>query len=454
MAEIAVLAGALRNRITAIGAALTTASALLFLFLVALELLGFLASPYVGIIIFVLVPALFVLGLLLIPLGGWLERRRQSGAPPQTWPSLDLKDPTTRRMATFVLVATVVNLAILSMASYGAVQYSESREFCGAVCHDVMGPEQVALEAGLHARIECVACHVGPGAGAFLSAKLNGTRQLALVATSKYRRPIPTPIEGLPDVQSTCEHCHAPDRFVGDKIKVFYEHADDEANTETKTTVRLHVGGPVSGTGSGTGIHWHMNRGNHVEYLAADEKRETISYVRVVTRDGKVREYFADGVKPSDVEGKPRRRMGCVDCHSRPAHTFGTTPERAVDAAMGAGLISPKIPFIRRELVKALSGAYPNHDVALPEIERTIRDGLRPRGLQGFTEDDLRQAIGVTQGIYRNNVFPSMKIGWGTYPIHLGHMTSNGCFRCHDDSHKTSDGVPIRQDCESCHAIE
>jgi hypothetical protein len=317
-----------------------------------------------------------------------------------------------------------------------------------------MGPEFVAHQNGLHARILCVSCHVGPGATAFVSAKLNGTRQLRLVATGKYRRPIPTPIEDMPDVQSTCEHCHAPDRFVGDKIKVLYEYADDEANTETKTTVRLHVGGPVSGTGHGTGIHWHMNRANLVEYVAADEKREKISYVRVTTADGTVREYFADGVKPSEIEGHPRRRMGCLDCHSRPAHAFGTTPERAVDAAMGAGLITPKIPFIRREAVRALSAAYPNHEVALPAIERTIRDALRPRGLQGFTEDDLRTAIAVTQAIYRNNVFPSMKVGWGTYPTHLGHMTSSGCFRCHDDSHKTSDGIIIRQDCESCHTIE
>ncbi len=383
-----VLAAALRNRISAIGAALTTASGLLFLFLIALELLGFLKNPYVGLIIFVLVPTFFVVGLLLIPVGLWLEsRRRGAEAPVPGWPKLDLRDPTTRRMLGFVGIVTLVNLAIISTASFGAVEYTESETFCGQVCHDVMGPEFVAHQNGLHARILCVSCHVGPGAGAFLSAKLNGTRQLGLVFTGKYSRPIPTPIEGMPDVQSTCEHCHAPDRFVGDKIKVFFEHADDEANTQTKTTVRLHVGGPVSGTGSGTGIHWHMNRANLVEYVAADEKREKISYVRVTTGDGKVREYFAEGVTASELEGKPRRRMGCLDCHNRPAHKFGTTPERAVDAALGEGLISAKIPFVRREAVRALSAAYPSHDVAIPEIERALRaalNGKEPRAYRGI----------------------------------------------------------------------
>jgi hypothetical protein len=450
-----VLAAVLRHWISAIGVALTTASALLFLFFVALDLLGVFQNPYVGIIIFVIVPALFVVGLVCIPVGLWLERRqRRVEAPGSEWPRLDLRDPGTRRMLGFVAVASLVNLAIISTASFGAVEYTESREFCGQVCHDVMGPEFVAHQNGLHARVLCVSCHVGPGAGAFLTAKLNGTRQLGLVVSGNYSRPIPVPIEDMPDVQLTCEHCHEPNRFVGDKIKVFYEHADDEANSQTKTTVRLHVGGPVSGTGSGTGIHWHMTRANLVEYVATDAKREKIPYIRVTTADGRIREYFADGVTPSEIEGQPRRRLGCLDCHSRPAHTFGSTPERAVDAALGAGLINPKIPFIRREAVRALSATYPSHDVALPQIERTIRDALSGRGPQGFTEDDLRTAVGVTQALYRHNVFPSMKIGWGTYPSQLGHMTSTGCFRCHDESHKTKDGLTIRQDCESCHAIE
>jgi hypothetical protein len=447
------LAAALRNRVSAVGVALTTASALLFLFLLLLDLLGFLRNPYVGIVIFVLVPALFALGLLLIPLGLWLERRRR-GEPPTTWPSLDLKDPTTRRVTASVGVLTLVNLAIISLASYGAVEYGESQAFCGQVCHEVMGPEFVAHQAGLHANVECVACHVEPGAGPFLKAKLNGTRQLWLVAAGSFRRPIPVPLEHMPDVEQTCAHCHAPDRFVGDKIKVFYEHADDEANTPNTTVVRLKVGGPVSGTGSGVGIHWHMNRANVVEYVATDDKRETIPYVRVATPDGKVREYYAEGATAATVEGKPRRTLSCLDCHTRPAHAFGTSAERAVDTAIGEGLINPRIPFIRREAVRALKAAYPSHDVAEAQIDRSIREALNAKLPHAFEEADLRRAIGATQALYRRSVFPSMKIGWGTYADQGGHTTSPGCFRCHDDEHKTRDGLPIRQDCELCHIID
>jgi len=46
-----------------------------------------------------------------------------------------------------------------------------------------------------------------------------------------------------------------------------------------------------------------------------------------------------------------------------------------------------------------------------------------------------------------------MKVGWGTYPRHIGHESSPGCFRCHDDTHATADGRTISQDCSLCHGL-
>ena len=283
----------LRSRVAAAGVAITTSSALLFLFLVALDLLGYLENPYLGILIFIVVPAVFVVGLLLIPAGVWLERRRTGHSP--SLAEFNLADPAVRRTVAFVAVLTAVNLAILSFAAFGAVEYSESQAFCGQSCHQVMGPQFEAHRTGPHARLHCVSCHVGPGAGAFLTAKFNGSRQLGLVMLGSFQRPIPAPIHNLPPVEVTCQQCHWPDRFVGDVVKVFPEHADDESNTATSTRVTLHVGGAISGTGNGSGIHWHMNRANVVEYVAADDKRETIPYVRTTAPDGTVREYFAEG---------------------------------------------------------------------------------------------------------------------------------------------------------------
>jgi hypothetical protein len=446
---------ALRNPISRIGVAVTTASALLFLFLLVIILLGRLENPYTGLVVFIMVPAVFVLGLLLIPVGLAIERRRRTlGVAPAAWPRIDLNDPAIRRTLWILFAATVVNLGIISVASYGTVEYTESQSFCGQACHAVMEPEFVAHQSGPHASVHCVACHVGPGAGGFITAKLNGTRQLWLAVSDTHSRPIPTPLRTMPGVRTSCEQCHWPDRFVGDKVKVLYEHADDEANTATMTTVRLRVGGPIAGTGSGAGIHWHMNRGNEVEYVALDEQREQIPYVRVATADGRVREYFAEGANPADVEGRPRRRMDCLDCHNRPAHRFSASPEREVDGALGAGQINPKIPFIRQEAVRALKGQYATQEIGLREIDRSIRTAMSARLPHTFEEADLQRAIGVTQAIYRRSVFPSMKVGFGTYPNQIGHTISTGCFRCHDDGHKTREGLTISQDCELCHTIE
>jgi hypothetical protein len=146
--------------------------------------------------------------------------------------------------------------------------------------------------------------------------------------------------------------------------------------------------------------------------------------------------------------------MDCRDCHNRPAHKFSQSPEQEVDEALGAGQITKKIPFIRRDAVRALRGEYATREIAFREIDRSIRAAANARQPHPFEEADLRQAIAVTQAIYRRSVFPAMKVGWGTYPSQIGHTVSTGCFRCHDDSHKTAEGVAVRQDCELCHTIE
>lgn len=446
----------MRHWISQIGIVLAVASGLVFLGLVVVHLRGFQQNPYADLVVFGALPALFAAGLLLTVIGLWRQRRRDRtstvGAPDAV--RFDLNAPETRRSLIFVTAATLVSLVALSFASQGAVEYSESQQFCGQACHQVMQPHFVAHQTGLHSRVECVQCHIEPGARGFLSAKLNGINQLRLFLTDRYPQPIPSsPQVARPNVYTSCEQCHWPDRFVGDVIKVVHEYADDQANSETKTTLRLHVGGPVAGTGSGIGIHWHMNRANIVEYLTLDETLEQIPYVRVATPGGGIREYFADGFSAAALEGRPLRRMGCVDCHSRPAHRFGSTPERAVDAALGAGLITTRIPFIRRETVRAVRTEYPSQEAALTGIEHSIRGALGGAQNDG-TETALRQAIAVAQSLYRTNIFPSMKIGWGTYRDQVGHTTSQGCFRCHDESHVTKDGLTLGQDCEQCHAIE
>jgi hypothetical protein len=55
--------------------------------------------------------------------------------------------------------------------------------------------------------------------------------------------------------------------------------------------------------------------------------------------------------------------------------------------------------------------------------------------------------------LYSQNVFPYMKVTWGTHPNHLGHTNYPGCFRCHDGGHAAKDGTSITQDCAACHNL-
>jgi hypothetical protein len=444
------LPGAARNPVSLVGAAIATAMAVVFLALFVLELLGYLTNPYVGLLVFIVVPALFVLGLLLIPFGAWWDgRRRRNGQAPE-WPIIDLRNPHQRTVLIAVLTLTLVNVVLVSIAAYGGVHYMETTGFCGSVCHTTMEPQYAAHQVSPHARVTCVSCHVGPGAGALIESKLAGARQLLHVATGNVPKPVPTPSQLLQPARNTCEQCHWPEKFHGEKIRTIRDYADDEASTETVTTLQMHVGGGSRTLGTGTGIHWHMNLDNRIEYVATDATRQTIPYVRLTDREGRVREYAVAGATAQLATGV-RRQMDCMDCHNRPAHTFQPTPERAVDTAIAQGHIPRELPFARREAVAAVGAEYPDRAAALAAIAKRLQEFYAERG----TDQRLvARAVTATQDVWARNVFPAMNVTWGTYPSNLGHVNAPGCFRCHDDEHKASDGRVIRQDCELCHSIE
>ncbi|HEY2904886.1 MAG TPA: NapC/NirT family cytochrome c [Vicinamibacterales bacterium] len=447
----------IRAPIAIVGMVLTTISASLFLVVFLADLFGWHSNPYVGIVFFLILPALFLLGLALIPLGAWVERRRRArGQAASDWPRFDLNDPKQRYTAVIIFLLTIANVVIVSLAAYRGVEYMDSPQFCGQTCHTVMKPEWAAYQDGPHSRVSCVQCHVGPGATGFARAKLSGTRQLLAVTFHTYTRPIGSPVRNLRPATETCEQCHWPEKFHGDKIRRVAEYASDEKNTETLTTLQVHVGGGSERFGTAQGIHWHMNVGNQVEYIATDDKRDVIPWVRVTDRAGNVREYATAGVTPEQLAKGERRRMDCMDCHNRPSHLNAATPERAVDEMIARGAIPRTLPFVRREAVKAVQATYATEDAAVQGISRTMREFYRSQSPQpgASGQRDVDKAVQAVATIYRRNVFPDMNVRFGTYPSNIGHVDSPGCFRCHDDDHKLKNGKAIGQDCETCHTIE
>jgi NapC/NirT cytochrome c family, N-terminal region len=432
-----------KNPLSTVGAAIATAMAALFVALFVLQLLGYLTNPYIGLLVFVAVPIVFVGGLLLIPLGAAREARRlrrQPDAAP-AWPVIDLRQPLHRHVFVAVLVLTFVNLVILSMAAYGGVHYMETTSFCGQVCHTTMQPQFVAHQAWPHARVACTQCHVGPGAEAFVAAKAAGTRQLLQVLTNNVPKPVPPPRELIQPALTTCGQCHSGLAHDRDEVRVVRDYGDDEANSETQTTLRMHVGGRSGG------IHRHLALA--IEFPAREADQDSIRYVRVRYPGGMERE-FRSGNHGGEVG--ERRRMDCLDCHNRPAHTFSYTPQRAVDRAIAAGQIPRELPFVRREAVAAVNRPHADSAAALEAIATSLREFYASR--PDTDSRIVQRAIAGVQDVWVQNVFPAMNVTWRTYRNNLGHVDTPGCFRCHDDNHKAADGAVIKQDCELCHTIE
>ena len=432
------------------GAILTTISAVLFLVFLLLDVIGVHTSAYLGIVTFVALPAVFVVGLLLIPLGARQARRRAARGEASAWPVLDLNHATARRTVLTIGALTVINVVIVALATVKGVEYVDSVPFCGSVCHTPMQPESVAHRGGPHARVACASCHVGPGAAGFAQAKLGGVRRLVAVVRGNYARPVAAPVHDLPTTQGTCETCHDAGAWLGDRLRTVPVFNDDEVNTDSSEVLTVHAGGGGWDRGGPQGAHWHASPDHRVEYVATDAARDTIPWVRVVDRQGKTRDYAAGGADPARIPAGERRVMDCVDCHNRVGHPMAISAARAVDEALASGLL-PRLPFIRREAVAALdaSAKAPGGDSAARRVHAFYARSA-PAGVPSG-DPRLARVAGALDTLEARYVFPAMRVGYGTYPDRSGHSDDKGCFRCHDEEHKTADGRVITQDCESCH---
>jgi nitrate/TMAO reductase-like tetraheme cytochrome c subunit len=437
----------LRNWLSLVGLLTVLASLFAFLLLFFLDLLAHTANPYLGVLTYLVAPLFTGIGLCLTLLGAWWERRalRKAGSP-EIPVVINLSRLRDRRILAIFVAGGVVLLFLTAMGSYHSYHFTESTTFCGQACHTVMEPEMVTYGHSAHARVACTACHIGPGATWFVRSKLSGTYQVYATLFNKYPRPIATPIKNLRPAQETCEQCHWPRKFSGDVVRTFRHFLSDEKNTEYSLRMLLRVGGGDPSRGPAGGIHWHMSVANKVEYVAEDETRQKIPWVRLTDSQGVVTEYRVPDFT-NEVSAAAIRTMDCMDCHNRPAHIY-EAPNDAVDLAISLGQIDPALPFVRSNLTAVLTASYQTEQEATQKIATELANRYPDRA-------SIRPVIDVAQRIYRDNFFPEMKANWLVYPDNIGHKNWSGCFRCHDDRHKTADGKQtiVFRDCNRCHLI-
>ncbi|HUB68597.1 MAG TPA: NapC/NirT family cytochrome c [Candidatus Methylacidiphilales bacterium] len=434
----------LYNWISLIGAVFAVGSIFAFLLLFAIELFLPHGNPYMGILVYVVAPICFFAGFFLILAGVWAQRNRQVSERLQL--QIDVSRPRDRKLLAGFALGVLIFLLVTAFGSYQTFHYTESVEFCGAACHVPMHPEYMTYLRSPHARVACVECHVGAGAEWYVRSKLNGMHQLFDVVTGNIPRPIETPVKNLRPARDTCEECHWPERFIGNIDRTFYHYLSDDTNTPFAVRLLLKVGGGGANTPP-SGIHWHVSRGEKVEYIATDAQRQVIPWVRVSNLTTGETTVYRDKNFHDDPAKYTVRTMDCIDCHTRPAHQF-QTPYDAVDEAITAGRLDRSIPKLKFNVVTALVASYQTTGEAMQKIASSLHAAYpNLAGVEGV--------IAEVQEIYRNNFFPEMKTDWRVHPDNIGHKNWPGCFRCHDGNHKTDDGQKTiaADNCNQCHII-
>lgn len=452
--------GITRSRISLLGAMMTTISFPFLLGLVIVDSWLHIDNPYFGAIVYMVLGPIFIAGLAMVFVGlfflkGKEEVRLFTLAYLQEHFTDETRFNRVRKLIFLGVLLTSVNFVIFSLLGYSGYHYMESNSFCGQFCHTVMAPEYTAYQNSPHSRVKCVECHIGSGATWFAKSKISGARQLAAVAFNTYPRPIRTPVHGLRPARDTCEQCHRPDKFHGDKLTIIDHYDEDMKNSHTQTVMLMKIGSAGGGTDAPHGIHWHVAEENKITYKA-DPDRLTIPEVTLTRKDGSTvvfrSEAAAEAIADSGLELE-ERTMDCIDCHNRPTHIYRLAGD-AIDEEIKKGAISPAIPYIKQQAMEVVAKDYRSQAEALEQIDQSLNAWYS----QNQPEVDgqlLDRAIAGIQNAYALNVFPEMNIKWGTYVDHIGHGEDFeiGCHRCHNGDHESEDGTMIESDCNTCHTI-
>ena len=451
-----------RNKVSLTGACLVSIVFPILIVCAILDFLDVFHTPLFGAFVYGVLTPLFIIGHLFFFYGFFFIKSTDSELTPCSYGFLKEKfqgvteKTSFRNLLLFSTILGIANFVILVLVGYTGHHYSETPRFCGTLCHSVMLPEHGAHKISPHSRVPCVDCHVGSGLKNFVSSKISGMRQVVGVITDDYARPITMPAHGLRPAKQTCEECHRPELFLGDKINIKNMYAEDEANTLLQTVLMMKVGSGGRGKAA-KGIHWHVSTDNKITFTYSDNEKEIISEVQLTRADGTIVVYKDSELEETEKKtghGGGIKEMDCVDCHNRPSHIY-FSPEEAIDRSISDGLISRELPFIKKKGVELITAEYSSKEEAIKNIKMNLTAWYKEKYPQIASEKSahILQAAKAMQESYRQNIYPDMKITWNTYKSNLGHKDDAGCFRCHNDSFEAENGRVISQDCANCHVL-
>ncbi|OFY71731.1 MAG: cytochrome C [Bacteroidetes bacterium RBG_13_42_15] len=449
-----------KNWITIIGLLIASINFLMIIVLFLISTIFNKNDTNLGLFIYIILPGFLLLGLIMVPAGILISRKKRITKTPgekKLLPAVDLNNPMHRKAFIAFTIATVIILFLTTYGTIEAYHLTESVEFCGTLCHKVMEPEYTAYQNSPHANVACVDCHVGSGASWYVKSKLSGLQQVYAVATKTYPSPIETPLHDLRPARETCEKCHWPQKFYARNLQTNRYYLADSLNSEWNIILQMKIGPEITELGFAEGIHWHINPDVNIEYISENDMRELISYVKYTNKaTGEVTVYRNPDIEISDsiISASLPRTMDCIDCHNRPSHKYSSPPVY-FDKAMLTNEVSQEIPFIKRTAMGILRNTFTDKDTALMQIREGIINYYKS-DFSGYFEKNhpkIDQSVASMQKAFSQNSFPGMKVNYDIYPNHIGHLESEGCFRCHNDSFTSDNGRKITRDCNICHTI-
>jgi hypothetical protein len=446
-----------RHPLAAVGGALVIAGMIGFVILAVVDLGPLASNPYRGIVTFILFPVIVFVGAVLFALAVRVQvvTARKEGRRLRFNFKFEPSNPRFMRSLTTFGVLTAVLLGIIAWGGFKGYEVTDSASFCGETCHTVMEPEWVTYQNSPHAKVVCAECHIGPGASFFVRSKIDGLRQVWKTIWNTYDRPIATPVASLRPAQQTCEGCHWPQQFYGDKLVTTTYYRTDENNSPWTISLAVKIGGGDPRAGELSGIHYHMITANTIEYATDDPKRQHMIWLRVTDNEtGEVTEYRPDGQQILDLnaEGVEVRTLDCIDCHNRPSHDF-QPPATAINLELTKGTISRDLPFIRWQGLNLLNAPYDTKAQADEAILKGLESFYSENYPGQLDQTMIDQAAETLVNIYDGNFFPEMKTDYRTSDNNLSHFVNDGCFRCHRSDLVGPGGQTITSECTACHLI-
>ena len=351
------------------------------------------------------------------------------------------------------ILGVIAAVTLLGAAGIAGWEYSNSNAFCATMCHSVHPEEIAAHRDGPHARVNCVECHMGRNSTLHLMAlKPTHAKELWGMIVG-YERPLTSGT--LRPSREACESCHFPTMEHNDSIAVRVRYNTDEASSESRTTLVLHTGMDAIRDAYTKGIHWHVK--NEVRFISPDPQRREIPWVEVVKPDG-TREVYVDPqskVTPEQLKTMEPRSMACYDCHNAVGHPF-RNPSVVVDEAIRSGRIDRSMPNTKAravELIEALDKITGDPKVRETAVDKLLAEATAKAETPAEFKAAEQKFNQVMREILLAASFQEKDFTWQSFPNHIGHSDTAGCFRCHDGKHFNAKGEAIRLQCTLCHAL-